>query len=88
MTLFARILLLFQISTIFPLALYMLRINIFSFFVKENKAQDVEADYTEIKFPQKWIISFNLVIVTICILVACFLPNIGLLIRLVFYTVY
>lgn len=89
MTLAARVLLMFQISVTFPLIVYMLRINVFGLFVKKTKVESElgetmetsSSHHTEIKFPKKWIVLFNIIIVVICILFACFYPRIGTLIR-------
>lgn len=83
MTVIARFLLLFQIITTYPLITFMLRKDVLILFMPKNKVQDENADEEpqEPKFPLKWVVMFNIVIVLICILVACFIPKVGTLVR-------
>ncbi|KAK5638841.1 hypothetical protein RI129_013136 [Pyrocoelia pectoralis] len=74
MTIIARLLLLFQLFTVFPLISFMLRTDV----LKNIKLYTNNLVY---EFSYWRVIIVNFVIVTICILFACFLPKIGTLIR-------
>lgn len=77
MTIIARILLLFQLFTVFPLISYMLRNDVFSnisMIFKNNRLAE---------FSLGRVVLLNILILTTCILFACFLPRIGTLIRFV-----
>ncbi|KAG5889545.1 hypothetical protein JTB14_024953 [Gonioctena quinquepunctata] len=71
----ARVLLFFQLFTVFPLITFMLRSDIFNCLnmIFKNK------DYGEFSYGKA--ITINGVIVFICIMFACFMPRIGTLIR-------
>lgn len=73
MTIIARLLLLFQLFTVFPLMSYMLRINIFSYY---KHILNINEEFSYFK-----VITLNVILVTVCCLFACFLPRIGTLIR-------
>ena len=73
MTMIARLLLLFQLFTVFPLMSYMLRTNIFTYY---KHVLNVNEDFSYFK-----VITLNVILVTVCCLFACFLPRIGTLIR-------
>ncbi|KAF5271987.1 hypothetical protein FQR65_LT17489 [Abscondita terminalis] len=70
MTVIARILLLFQLFTVFPLIAYMLRTDIF------KNLSMISCNFSYAK-----VVAVNAMVVTVCILFACFLPKIGTLIR-------
>ncbi|KAK9751239.1 ATP-NAD kinase N-terminal domain [Popillia japonica] len=75
LTIVARLLLLFQLFTVFPLMCFMLRMDIFTNFkILFNTKKNSEFSYVKV-------IILNLSVVTVCILFACFLPKIGTLIR-------
>ncbi|KAF2901699.1 hypothetical protein ILUMI_04489 [Ignelater luminosus] len=74
LTIIARLLLLFQLVTVFPLISYMLRMDIFNNLAMLYKNWSYEFSYIKV-------VIVNLIIVTVCILFACFLPRIGTLIR-------
>lgn len=67
LTVGARILLLFQLLTVYPLLAYMLRYQLLSSVCKA--------------FSKGWIILVNIVLVSVCILFATFVPYIGTIIR-------
>lgn len=69
MTVIARVFLLFQLITVYPLIAFMLRSQ---FFMAVTK--DVYPGLPHV-------LAFNIVIVTVCVLFAVFLPNIGTIIR-------
>ncbi|KAJ3652082.1 hypothetical protein Zmor_018078 [Zophobas morio] len=75
LTIIARVLLLFQLFTVFPLISYMLRNDIFA------NINMIFKNYRFGEFTYPRVIVINLGILTICILFACFLPRIGTLIR-------
>jgi sodium-coupled neutral amino acid transporter 9 len=75
LTIIARILLLFQLFTVFPLISYMLRNDIF------NNINMIFKNYRFGEFTYPRVIILNLGILLVCILFACFLPRIGTLIR-------
>nr|XP_022911007.1 sodium-coupled neutral amino acid transporter 9 homolog [Onthophagus taurus] len=75
MTIGARVLLLFQLFTVFPLMAFMLRLDIFNNF----KAIFTETKSTEFSYFR--VIVLNVILVIVCVLFACFLPKIGTLIR-------
>ncbi|XP_049876074.1 sodium-coupled neutral amino acid transporter 9 homolog [Pectinophora gossypiella] len=67
MTAVARLLLLFQVLTVYPLVAYMLRTEAILLLPFKDS---------------RWLtVTINVVIVAICILVACFCPSIGTIIR-------
>ncbi|XP_018323512.1 sodium-coupled neutral amino acid transporter 9 homolog [Agrilus planipennis] len=75
LTIIARLLLLFQLVTVFPLISFMLRNDIFTnvdLFFK---------NYSPGHFSYVKVVILNLGIIAVCILFACFLPKIGTLIR-------
>lgn len=75
MALIARILLFFQLFTVFPLLTYMLKNDVFSCInMIRGKQANEQFSYTKT-------ILINGAIVIICIMVSCFMPNIGTLIR-------
>ncbi|XP_031330610.1 sodium-coupled neutral amino acid transporter 9 homolog [Photinus pyralis] len=74
MTIVARLLLLFQLFTVFPLISFMLRTDVF-------KNINLYTNNLAYEFSYRKVVAVNIVIVTICILFACFLPKIGTLIR-------
>ncbi|CAH1992873.1 unnamed protein product [Acanthoscelides obtectus] len=73
LTLISRLLLLFQLFTVFPLITYMLRQDILT-----NLNGIFKLDST---FGYTKIMCINFVVVLTCIMFACFLPRIGTLIR-------
>lgn len=75
MTVIARLLLLFQLFTVFPLIAYMLRMDVFN-NLSNYIDRRIFAEFSYVK-----IVTVNGVLVAICILFACFLPKIGTLIR-------
>lgn len=68
LTIAARIVLLFQLITVYPLLAYMLRIQLFSWICKgiSNRAL---------------VLFINLILVSICIIFATFVPYIGTIVR-------
>ncbi|XP_020289765.1 sodium-coupled neutral amino acid transporter 9-like [Pseudomyrmex gracilis] len=68
LTIGARILLLFQLMTVYPLLAYMLRIQLLSSMCKEVTKRH-------------WILVINLILVFVCILFATFMPYIGTIVR-------
>lgn len=75
MTIVARVLLLFQLFTVFPLMAFMLRNDIIM-----NLTAILKWDcFSEFSYFR--VIILNGIVVTVCILFACFLPRIGTLIR-------
>lgn len=83
LTLVARLLLLFQLITVYPLLAFMLRqdilVNINKFF-KSNGDQSTRFS-EEPTFSLFRVLLINLILLVICVLFACFLPKIGTLIR-------
>lgn len=75
LTIVARLLLLFQLFTVFPLMCFMLRLDIFTNFSAIFNTKN-SANFSYFK-----VVILNAVIVVVCILFACFLPRIGTLIR-------
>nr|XP_023019449.1 sodium-coupled neutral amino acid transporter 9-like [Leptinotarsa decemlineata] len=75
MSIIARVLLFFQLFTVFPLITFMLRADILSCIDMVFKNKDFG------KFSYLKTIIINCVIVFTCIMFACFLPRIGTLIR-------
>ncbi|EFA05454.2 Putative amino acid permease F13H10.3-like Protein [Tribolium castaneum] len=75
LTIIARILLLFQLFTVFPLISYMLRNDVFA------NINMIFKNYRFGEFTYPRVMTLNLAILAICILFACFLPRIGTLIR-------
>lgn len=75
MTIIARMLLLFQLFTVFPLISFMLRVNIL------NNAKAIFGNEKFGEFTYTRVIILNIIVVVICTLFACFLPHIGTLIR-------
>nr|CAH7726205.1 unnamed protein product [Callosobruchus chinensis] len=73
LTLISRVLLLFQLFTVFPLITYMLRQDILT-----NLNSIFKLNST---FGYGRVVCINFVVVLICIMFACFLPRIGTLIR-------
>ncbi|CAG9820488.1 unnamed protein product [Phaedon cochleariae] len=75
MAMVARLLLFFQLFTVFPLVTFMLRTDIFSCasVLFKNKS------YREFSYAKAILV--NCFIVFVCIMFACFLPKIGTLIR-------
>lgn len=71
----ARILLFFQLFTVFPFVTYMLRTEILSCF-KMIFGKDRHGEFS---YTKTILINFNIVVV--CLLFACFMPKIGTLIR-------
>ncbi|XP_014234787.1 sodium-coupled neutral amino acid transporter 9-like [Trichogramma pretiosum] len=69
LTVGARVVLLFQLFTVYPLIAYMLRTQLLTSVFKANN------------YNRGMIILVNLVIVTICVLFAIFLPHVGTIIR-------
>lgn len=77
MTIIARVLLLFQLFTVFPLISFMLRNDVL------NNISMIFNNKSFGEFAYGRVIVINLITVLVCILFACFLPKIGTLIRLV-----
>ncbi|XP_044260299.1 sodium-coupled neutral amino acid transporter 9-like [Tribolium madens] len=75
LTILARILLLFQLFTVFPLISYMLRNDVFA------NINMIFKNYRFGEFTYPRVMTLNFLILTICISFACFLPRIGTLIR-------
>lgn len=75
MAIIGRILLMFQLLTVFPLVAFMLRRDILVNISHIIKNQNVE------NYGCGRVVILNLFVVVICILFACFLPKIGTLIR-------
>lgn len=75
MAIIARLLLLFQLFTVFPLISYMLRIDILTNINQIFKNQKFA------NFTYGRVMVLNACVVLVCILFACFLPRIGTLIR-------
>ncbi|KAJ8916585.1 hypothetical protein NQ315_000229 [Exocentrus adspersus] len=75
LTIIARVLLLFQLFTVFPLISFMLRNDILS------NINNVFKDYRLGEFSYVKVVAINSVIIFVCIMFACFLPRIGTLIR-------
>ncbi|VEN33682.1 unnamed protein product [Callosobruchus maculatus] len=73
LTLISRVLLLFQLFTVFPLITYMLRQDILTNLNSILKLNS--------PFGYGRVVCINFVVVLICIMFACFLPRIGTLIR-------
>ncbi|XP_019878465.1 sodium-coupled neutral amino acid transporter 9 homolog isoform X1 [Aethina tumida] len=74
LTIIARILLLFQLFTVFPLLAFMLRNDIFA-----NIKMIFAKGWGD--FSYKKVVAINIVLVITCICFACFMPRIGTLIR-------
>ncbi|CAH0548905.1 unnamed protein product [Brassicogethes aeneus] len=75
LTIIARILLLFQLFTVFPLLSFMLRNDIFANIRMISKGTNYG------NFSYKKVIFINCIVLFVCICFACFLPRIGTLIR-------
>ncbi|KAH1011668.1 hypothetical protein HUJ04_000990 [Dendroctonus ponderosae] len=75
MTIIARILLLFQLFTVFPLISFMLRKDIL------GNINQIFKNYTFGDFTYGRVMFLNACLLIICVLFACFLPKIGTLIR-------
>ncbi|KRT86293.1 Amino acid transporter, partial [Oryctes borbonicus] len=71
LTIVARLLLLFQLFTVFPLMCFMLRMDIFTNFRILFKTKK-NAEFSYLK-----VIVLNAIVVVVCVLFACFLPRIG-----------
>uniref|UniRef100_A0A146KWI5 Putative amino acid permease F13H10.3 n=2 Tax=Lygus hesperus TaxID=30085 RepID=A0A146KWI5_LYGHE len=69
MTVVARVFLLFQLVTVFPLISYMLRVQTMIALTGESYPSRIH------------VVAFNFIVVAICILFAVFLPRIGTIIR-------
>ncbi|GLV36702.1 prestin [Carabus blaptoides fortunei] len=76
LTIVARLLLLFQLVTVFPLIAFMLRSEI----LQNLKIMFSSCKYTG-EFSYFKVIVLNLSVIAICVIFACFLPRIGTLIR-------
>ncbi|XP_077291959.1 neutral amino acid transporter 9-like [Arctopsyche grandis] len=70
MTAIARILLLFQVITVYPLIGYMLRVQVLGSPDSHGKGSN-----------KCYVLLFNIVMIAVCILFACFVPKIGTIIR-------
>nr|XP_012224347.1 PREDICTED: sodium-coupled neutral amino acid transporter 9-like isoform X1 [Linepithema humile]XP_012224348.1 PREDICTED: sodium-coupled neutral amino acid transporter 9-like isoform X1 [Linepithema humile] len=68
LTIGARILLLFQLTTVYPLLAYMLRIQLLSSICKGVSNRSL-------------VLLINLILVSICILFATFMPHVGTIVR-------
>lgn len=68
LTITARIVLLFQLITVYPLLAYMLRIQLFSWICKGTSNRAL-------------VLFINLILVSICIIFATFVPYIGTIVR-------
>lgn len=75
LTIIARVLLMFQLFTVFPLISFMLRKDIF------GNINQIFKNYTFGDFTYCKVMVLNGCLLTICVLFACFLPKIGTLIR-------
>ncbi|CAH1132766.1 unnamed protein product [Ceutorhynchus assimilis] len=75
MTIIARILLMFQLFTVFPLISFMLRKDILS------NINEIFRNYRFGDFTYGKVMVLNACVLVICVLFACFLPKIGTLIR-------
>ncbi|XP_058809347.1 neutral amino acid transporter 9-like [Phymastichus coffea] len=69
LTVGARVLLLFQLFTVYPLIAFMLRKQLLASFVKSRECR------------QSAVLLVNLLIVAICVLFALFLPHVGTIVR-------
>ncbi|OXU28233.1 hypothetical protein TSAR_009644 [Trichomalopsis sarcophagae] len=69
LTVGARVVLLFQLFTVYPLITYMLRIQLLSSVFKTTECR------------RRFVLLVNLIIVTICVLFAIFMPHVGTIIR-------
>ncbi|XP_048509761.1 sodium-coupled neutral amino acid transporter 9-like isoform X3 [Athalia rosae] len=69
LTVGARVVLLFQLLTVYPLIAYMLRIQILS------------AIFTTPNYNRVYVLAVNFIVITICVLFAIFMPRVGTIIR-------